>query len=100
MEKWAKTLNQRKDASKVNQPAVATAPVASASRGLEDLAFSMFTKQSAPPPPAAAAAKAVQPPPAPAALRAESGPSPASGLTSLANYGSDSENEDQVIDHS
>ena len=97
MEKWAKTLNQRKEASKVSQlPAAVAAPIAGASRGLEDLAFSMFTKHSATAAVAAAAAKTGQPSPAATALRAEGGPPPASGLTSLANYGSDSENEDQV----
>ena len=97
MEKWAKTLNQRKEASKVSQlPAAVAAPIAGASRGLEDLAFSMFTKHSATAAVAAAAAKTGQPSPAATALRVEGGPPPASGLTSLANYGSDSENEDQV----
>ena len=93
MEKWAKTLNQRKEAAKVNQPATATpAPSAGASRGggLEDLAFSMFTKQVAP----AGASKQISAPKA--AETAVAGPPSASGLAGLASYGSDSDNEDQV----
>jgi RNA-binding protein 5/10 len=92
MEKWAKTLNQRKEAAKVNQPATAApAPSAGASRGggLEDLAFSMFTKQVTP----SGASKQISAPKAPEA--AVAGPS-ASGLAGLASYGSDSDNDDQV----
>lgn len=95
MEKWAKTLNQRKEAAKVSQPSSISAPSAGASRGggLEDLAFSMFQKQSAPPagkPVQAAAAAAV------AASKTEAQAVPPSGLAGLANYGSDSDNDDQV----
>ena len=91
MEKWAKTLNQRKEAAKVSQPTSVTAPTVGASRGagLEDLAFSMLQKQSAPPPgkPVQASAAAAKP---------ETLPAPPSGLAGLANYASDSDNEDQV----
>ena len=93
MEKWAKTLNQRKEAAKVNQPSTAApAPSAGASRGggLEDLAFSMFTKQVAP----AGASKQISAPKA--AETAVTGPPSASGLAGLASYGSDSDNDDQV----
>jgi RNA-binding protein 5/10 len=101
MEKWAKTLNQRKEAAKASQPASTgpAASTASSSRGLEDLAFSMLQKQTGPSSVSLSVSKPIsmtmsrpevqvqpqQPPPvAP------------SGLARLANYGSDSDNDDQV----
>ncbi len=94
MEKWAKTLNQRKEAAKASQPASAAAsagaaPSTATSRGggLEDLAFSMLQKQTGP---------STSKPVSTTTSRPETIPAPASGLARLANYGSDSDNDDQA----
>ena len=95
MEKWAKTLNQRKEAARASlpasgpAPATVTAPAPAVSRGggLEDLAFSMLQKQTG-----SSAAKPVSM--SFSATKPDLGQT--SGLARLANYGSDSDNEDQV----
>ena len=103
MEKWAKTLNQRKEAAKACQPASAgpAAAAASTSRGLEDLAFSMLQKQTAP---SVTASKPItmtisrpEVQLQPQQQQQPQQPVLQSGLARLANYGSDSDNDEQVV---
>lgn len=72
MEKWAKTLNQKKEATKVNSAVSATTSTekkaSTSSSGIEDIAFTMLNKK-------------------------EGKKSFGEGLAGLASYGSDSEEE-------
>lgn len=87
MEKWAKTLNQRKDAARnncvVTQETGLAGPGLGAQKGAEDIAFSILQRKDKPGQPG---------PPEPTGSSSNAGAS----LAGIAGYGSDSDNEESA----